>query len=91
MSDPESLHGEIWLDVTAQGGADEFGQVDPLYHEHHLLLGMISDPDMAAALDELEAREAAPDQHHGAVADQGAHANAAADADESEGSPRDAS
>jgi hypothetical protein len=58
MSERQIPHGELILDIAAEPPM-EFDQQPagsgPGFHEQQLLLEMLADPDVAAALDALDA------------------------------------
>ncbi|MCW2602797.1 MAG: hypothetical protein JWN61_932 [Pseudonocardiales bacterium] len=62
MGDQQAARGEVILDIAAESPA-EFDPVaggqGPGFHEQQLLLEMLADPDVGAALDALDAEDAA--------------------------------
>jgi hypothetical protein len=61
MSERQIPHGELILDIAAEAPVEfdpPIGGSGPGFHEQQLLLEMLADPDVAAALDALDAEQA---------------------------------
>lgn len=60
MSEDQRPHGELILDIAAEPPVEfdaPAGGQGPGFHEQQLLLEMLADPDVAAALDALDAED----------------------------------